>query len=144
MRKTLWDWLRMEITLLVVLSFSSRLKVTIFGLSCADFTVLSDLKPEPFSIVGSENNSLYIYYKGLSKHLLTFKFDTVRSVLERERREEDANEFVSAVCWRPVSRTVFSGFQVNAILNKKVAISLTPSLLSLKPFSCYLKMTIWV
>ena len=54
-------------------------------------------------VSGSENNSLYIYYKGLSKHLLTFKFDTVRSVLEREKREEDANEFVSAVCWRPVS-----------------------------------------
>ncbi len=34
---------------------------------------------------------------------MTFKFDTVRSVLEKERREEDANEFVSAVCWRPVS-----------------------------------------
>jgi len=30
---------------------------------------------------GSENNSLYVYYKGLSKHLLTFKFDTVRSVM---------------------------------------------------------------
>ena len=30
---------------------------------------------------GSENNSLYVYYKGLSKQLLTFKFDTVRSVL---------------------------------------------------------------
>ena len=52
---------------------------------------------------GSENNSLYIYYKGLCKQLMTFKFDTVRSVLEKERREEDANEFVSAVCWRPVS-----------------------------------------
>ena len=30
---------------------------------------------------GSENNSLYVYYKGLSKQLLTFKFDTVRTVL---------------------------------------------------------------
>ena len=30
---------------------------------------------------GSENNSLYVYYKGLSKQLMTFKFDTVRSVL---------------------------------------------------------------
>ena len=30
---------------------------------------------------GSENNSLYLYYKGLSKQLVTFKFDTVRSVL---------------------------------------------------------------
>ncbi|XP_014668463.1 PREDICTED: E3 ubiquitin-protein ligase RFWD2-like isoform X2 [Priapulus caudatus] len=49
---------------------------------------------------GSENNSLYVYYKGLSKHLLTFKFDTVRSVLEKDKKEEDTNEFVSAVCWR--------------------------------------------
>lgn len=31
--------------------------------------------------IGSENNSMYIYFKGLSKHLLTFKFDTVRCVL---------------------------------------------------------------
>uniref|UniRef100_A0A8C2XYK6 RING-type domain-containing protein n=1 Tax=Capra hircus TaxID=9925 RepID=A0A8C2XYK6_CAPHI len=30
---------------------------------------------------GSENNSLYLYYKGLSKTLLTFKFDTVKSTL---------------------------------------------------------------
>ena len=34
-----------------------------------------------FLVLGSENNSLYLYYKGLSKQLLTFKFDTVRSVL---------------------------------------------------------------
>ena len=36
-----------------------------------------------FIFAGSENNSLYIYYKGLSKQLLTYKFDTVRSVLVR-------------------------------------------------------------
>ncbi|KAI0228062.1 E3 ubiquitin-protein ligase COP1 [Lamellibrachia satsuma] len=56
---------------------------------------------------GSENNSLYIYYKGLSKQLLMFKFDTVRSVLEKEKKDDDdANEFVSAVCWRPGSSVV--------------------------------------
>lgn len=33
------------------------------------------------NLPGSENNSLYIYYKGLSKQLYTFKFDTVRSAL---------------------------------------------------------------
>lgn len=55
---------------------------------------------------GSENNSLYIYYKGLSKQLLTYKFDTVRSVLEKDRKEDDANEFVSAVAWRPGSNVV--------------------------------------
>lgn len=50
--------------------------------------------------LGSENNSLYLYYKGLSKTLLTFKFDTVKSVLDKDRKEDDTNEFVSAVCWR--------------------------------------------
>jgi WD40 repeat protein len=30
---------------------------------------------------GSENNSLCVYFKGLSKQFLNFKFDTVRSVL---------------------------------------------------------------
>ncbi|XP_067662002.1 E3 ubiquitin-protein ligase COP1-like isoform X1 [Haliotis asinina] len=55
---------------------------------------------------GSENNSLYIYYKGLSKQLMTYKFDTVRSVLDKDRKDEDANEFVSAVTWRPRSNVV--------------------------------------
>ncbi|XP_052788985.1 E3 ubiquitin-protein ligase COP1-like isoform X2 [Mya arenaria] len=55
---------------------------------------------------GSENNSLYIYYKGLSKQLLTYKFDTVRSVLDKEKKEDDSNEFVSAVAWRPGSNVV--------------------------------------
>lgn len=53
-----------------------------------------------FFFLGSENNSLYLYYKGLSKTLLTFKFDTVKSVLDKDRKEDDTNEFVSAVCWR--------------------------------------------
>ncbi|XP_077986662.1 E3 ubiquitin-protein ligase COP1-like [Glandiceps talaboti] len=55
---------------------------------------------------GSENNSLYVYYKGLSKQLLTFKFDTVRSVLDKDKKEEDANEFVSAVTWRTDSNVL--------------------------------------
>nr|NP_001071934.1 zinc finger protein [Ciona intestinalis]BAE93340.1 zinc finger protein [Ciona intestinalis] len=49
---------------------------------------------------GSENNSLYIYYKGLSKSLLTYKFNVVKSVLDREQTDDDSNEFVSAVAWR--------------------------------------------
>ncbi|XP_074654069.1 E3 ubiquitin-protein ligase COP1-like isoform X2 [Tubulanus polymorphus] len=55
---------------------------------------------------GSENNSLCIYYKGLSKQLLNYKFDTVRSTIERDRKDDEANEFVSAVCWRPGSNVV--------------------------------------
>ncbi|XP_044739270.1 E3 ubiquitin-protein ligase COP1-like [Chrysoperla carnea] len=49
---------------------------------------------------GSENNSLYVYYKGLTKQLFSFKFDTVRSVLEQDKKDDEPNEFVSAVCWR--------------------------------------------
>ena len=50
---------------------------------------------------GSENNGLYVYYKGLSKPLFNYKFEPMRSLLDRgERRDEDSNEFVSAVCWR--------------------------------------------
>lgn len=55
---------------------------------------------------GSENNALYVYYKGLTKQLFNFKFDAVRSVLEKERQEDDVNEFVSAVCWRQHSSVV--------------------------------------
>uniref|UniRef100_A0A674N996 COP1 E3 ubiquitin ligase n=1 Tax=Takifugu rubripes TaxID=31033 RepID=A0A674N996_TAKRU len=57
---------------------------------------------------GSENNSLYLYYKGLSKTLLTFKFDTVKSVLDKDKKEDDTNEFVSAVCWRALPDGVSS------------------------------------
>ena len=32
--------------------------------------------------------------------LLTYKFDTVKSVLEKDKKEDDGSEFVSAVCWR--------------------------------------------
>lgn len=39
-----------------------------------------------FLFLGSENNSLFVYYKGLSKHLLTYKFDTLRNVMVRVLR----------------------------------------------------------
>lgn len=57
---------------------------------------------------GSENNSLYIYYKGLTKKLFSYKFETMKGVLEQERssRDEDLNEFVSAVCWKQNSNIV--------------------------------------
>ncbi|KAG5873466.1 hypothetical protein JTB14_007860 [Gonioctena quinquepunctata] len=55
---------------------------------------------------GSENNALYVYYKGLSKKLFSFKFQAIEGVLEQERREDDMNEFVSAVCWKQNSNVV--------------------------------------
>lgn len=55
---------------------------------------------------GSENNALYVYYKGLTKQLFSFKFDAVRSVLEKDCKDDEPNEFVSAVCWRQHSNVV--------------------------------------
>nr|CAH7714422.1 unnamed protein product [Callosobruchus chinensis] len=55
---------------------------------------------------GSENNALYVYYKGLSKKLFSYKFEAIEGVLEQERREDDMNEFVSAVCWKQNSNVV--------------------------------------
>ena len=43
---------------------------------------------------------------GLSKHLFQFKFDAVRSFLDRDRKDEDVNEFVSAVCWKANSNVM--------------------------------------
>lgn len=73
-------------------------------------TILNYFSLSPYLCVctGSENNSLYLYYKGLSKTLLTFKFDTVKSVLDKDKKEDDTNEFVSAVCWRALSDGVSS------------------------------------
>ncbi|XP_041988948.1 E3 ubiquitin-protein ligase COP1-like [Aricia agestis] len=49
---------------------------------------------------GSENNALYVYYAGLSRPLLSYRFEAVRGFLERAGRDEEPSEFVSAVCWR--------------------------------------------
>jgi E3 ubiquitin-protein ligase RFWD2 len=53
---------------------------------------------------GSENNALYVYYKGLSKQLFSFRFDAGRSVLGsssgKDLAADEASEFVSAVCWK--------------------------------------------
>uniref|UniRef100_A0A8C7I9S0 COP1 E3 ubiquitin ligase n=1 Tax=Oncorhynchus kisutch TaxID=8019 RepID=A0A8C7I9S0_ONCKI len=80
---------------------------------------------------GSENNSLYLYYKGLSKTLLTFKFDTVKSVLDKDKKEDDTNEFVSAVCWRAMpdgvsARTVCQSDQWGFISCLYVCVMVTP------------------
>ncbi|XP_050531054.1 E3 ubiquitin-protein ligase COP1-like isoform X1 [Daktulosphaira vitifoliae] len=64
---------------------------------------------------GSENNSLYVYYKGLQKRLFTFKFEPSTSILSSEaeevkdkRKDDDVNEFVSAVCWRQTSNIIMA------------------------------------
>ncbi|XP_015364513.1 PREDICTED: E3 ubiquitin-protein ligase RFWD2-like isoform X1 [Diuraphis noxia] len=63
---------------------------------------------------GSENNSLYIYYKGLQRKLFTFKFEANNAILstseedKERRRDDDVNEFVSAVCWRQTSNILMA------------------------------------
>lgn len=77
-----------------------------------------------FIACGSENNSLYVYYKvspspglplqtesciiilfqGLQHPVLSYNFGAVTSMMERTPRDvEEAHEFVSAVCWKPDS-----------------------------------------
>lgn len=55
---------------------------------------------------GSENNALYVYYKGLKRQLFSYKFDPLRSFLEQDKKDDEQNEFVSAVCWRQNSNVV--------------------------------------
>lgn len=79
---------------------------------------------------GSEDNSLYIYYKGLSKQLFSYKIDgntgtsaasvtgnggrpgsrntTTNIATNDVDRFNDINEFVSAVCWRKQCNVVLA------------------------------------
>jgi E3 ubiquitin-protein ligase RFWD2 len=60
---------------------------------------------------GSEDNSLCVYYKGLSKQLFNLKFNATtppRSISDLERTS-DGNDFVSAVCWRKQSNIIIAG-----------------------------------
>lgn len=54
---------------------------------------------------GSEDNSLYIYYKGLSKQLLSLKLDGTKNISDPGY---DLNEFVSAVCWRKENNVILA------------------------------------
>ena len=56
--------------------------------------------------LGIQKKEVTLIFQGLSKHLFQFKFDAVRSFLDRDRKEEDVNEFVSAVCWKANSNVM--------------------------------------
>lgn len=71
---------------------------------------------------GSEDNSLCVYYKGLSKQLFNMKFDMqqnqnfamgglfdVDSKSLNTNNTTDNNDFVSAVSWRKKSNTIIAG-----------------------------------
>lgn len=58
---------------------------------------------------GSENNSLYVYYKDLPKKMISYRFDPRRIIIDPETKEEDSTDFVSAVCWRKGSNVLVTG-----------------------------------
>jgi len=67
---------------------------------------------------GSENNTLYAYYKSLSKVLTTYKFDFVRGTLDGRERPSDisqSNDFVSAITWKHDSNILVAANSLGAI-----------------------------
>jgi E3 ubiquitin-protein ligase RFWD2 len=51
-----------------------------------------------YIVTGSENNTVYLYSSNLSKPLLTYKFDD-GTPSNNPKKDENMNDFVSAVCW---------------------------------------------
>lgn len=54
-----------------------------------------------YIVTGSENNTVCMYYSELSKPLLNYRFDD-GGFLDKVKREETMNDFVSALCWSNV------------------------------------------
>jgi len=67
-----------------------------------------------FLACGSENNSLYVYYKSITKPLFSFRFDNHQSMLDKARAD-DSSEFVSAVAWKRGSPVVVAANSQGAI-----------------------------
>lgn len=55
------------------------------------------------SILGSENNTCYLYANELSKPILSYRFDEGAGA----KKEEVMTDFVSAVCWDNVNYSIF-------------------------------------
>ena len=53
-------------------------------------------------VCGSENNSLYCYYKDVSKYIMMYRFNMSQSLLPDTMEPSDNPDarFVSAVCWK--------------------------------------------
>ncbi|KAJ2892492.1 hypothetical protein GGI21_005597, partial [Coemansia aciculifera] len=57
---------------------------------------------------GSENNTMYSYYRNLSHPAVTHKFGNCNPATGIEQPEDDPSLFVSAVCWKSKSNTLLS------------------------------------
>ncbi|KAJ2498157.1 hypothetical protein GGH96_004527 [Coemansia sp. RSA 1972] len=63
---------------------------------------------EDWIACGSENNTMYAYYRNLSHPAVTHQFGNCNSVTGAEQPEDDPSLFVSAVCWKNKTNTVLS------------------------------------
>ena len=61
---------------------------------------------------GSENNSIYVYYKGLSKALFSYPISTHQPA---DDDSESSYEFVSALCWRKHSNVILAANSLGII-----------------------------
>ncbi|KAJ2629134.1 hypothetical protein H4R22_003502 [Coemansia sp. RSA 1290] len=57
---------------------------------------------------GSENNTMYAYYRNLSHPAVTHRFGNCDPATGMEQAEDDPSLFVSAVCWKNKTNTLLS------------------------------------
>ncbi|CAG8516301.1 5190_t:CDS:10, partial [Ambispora gerdemannii] len=57
---------------------------------------------------GSEDNSVFAYYKNLCQPVVRFNFGSINNVTGEEISDSDASLFVSSVCWKKNSNTVLA------------------------------------
>ncbi|KAK9702494.1 hypothetical protein K7432_011203 [Basidiobolus ranarum] len=57
---------------------------------------------------GSENNSVYTYFKNLKQPVVTVKFKTANPVTGEPSTDEDPSQFVSSVCWKKNSNVMLA------------------------------------
>uniref|UniRef100_A0A0M3IIP0 WD_REPEATS_REGION domain-containing protein n=1 Tax=Ascaris lumbricoides TaxID=6252 RepID=A0A0M3IIP0_ASCLU len=62
-----------------------------------------DFGTPEFKQIGSENNQLYVYYKGLSDPLMCYDFGRAEAERTPFATLESTSDFVSAVCWKKVT-----------------------------------------
>ncbi|CAG8556200.1 10038_t:CDS:10, partial [Ambispora leptoticha] len=73
---------------------------------------------------GSEDNSVFAYYKNLCQPVVRFNFGSINNVTGEETPESDASLFVSSVCWKKNSNTVLAANSQGTIKIKAILASI--------------------
>lgn len=61
---------------------------------------------EDYIACGSEQNSVYCYYKAIPKPFTGYRFSSVDPLTGQEQHDDDASQFVSSVCWCPNNKSM--------------------------------------